>query len=218
MRNRSSIILLLFLLTYWLNAQEFKVNKENADSSTLYEPAFDKQEMLRYLQNKKLHLNLEVGTMFGTTFGNGNYFATYVAPQINYQLTPRFNLKMGIQLVNNFGGNFAEGTSYNHPWGYPMYYPTSMVYLGGDYKLNEKLTLSGTAYKQVNLFNFENQPGYSNDLKGVIMGVDYKIGENTWIRGQVEFSNGYRNSGAFPGMNLFPQNHFNSGFYPDNPF
>jgi hypothetical protein len=60
--------------------------------------------------------------------------------------------------------------------------------------LNERLKVSGTVYKHFDLFSNPdpNYMGFDNDYKGIIMGIDYKLGENAFIRGEIEISDGYR--------------------------
>jgi len=145
---------------------------------------FDEEEMANYIEQKKLRFSAEVGTFFGTGFGNGSYFGTYVSPHLSYKVSPKFTLSGGMRLETSFMNTFNEPgySGYGHP-GY--YYPGS---------LNDRLIVSGTVYKQFDLFS-NPDPAYGsfdNDIKGIIMGVDYKLGENVFIRGEIEISDGYR--------------------------
>lgn len=158
---------------------------KTADESTL-----DHEEINSILTKQKLRFNLEFGTSFSAN-KYGSYFGTYVSPRISYPVSNRFTL--------SFGGYFAgispisnseNSLTYGSPYG--SFLTRSYVYVEGAYRLTENLTVSGVAYKEVNLFRPTNpgMPGNNFDSHGFIMGVDYKIGNNVFIRGQVEVSNG----------------------------
>ena len=87
----------------------------------------------------------------------------------------------------------------------------------GDYRLSEKLTVSGTAYKQVDLFRLDHQNPSTRhfDYQGIIMGVNYQLGDNFFIHGEVEFSNGYNRLYNTP---HFYQNQFRRDPFQSTPF
>ncbi len=165
-----------------------------------FEENFDEEEIENYIKDKKLKLRMEVGTMFGTTFGSGDYFSTYVSPHLSYRLSPKFSINVGARINNTYGNLFYE-PSYNSAFGYPSSnFVSSFVYIEGVYQLNDKLRVSGAVYKEFNLFNEPSPMQYGNnyDYEGMIIGVDYKIGENAFIRGQIEISNGRNPYRGYP--------------------
>jgi hypothetical protein len=218
MENRSILILLLAFYFSGLSfGQDISLQTQPQDTAVSYSSDFDPDEIMNYIQNKKMSLSVEVGTSFGTAPGYGSYFSTYLAPHLSYQLSPKFTLSGGLKLINYQGGFDYFGSDYLYrPTGNYVYRPVSLVYMEGAYRINDNLTFTGAAYHQID--TFKNPAGFNNNLKGIIMGVDYKIGENAWIRGQVEFSNGYRGFGNYPGVNPWQRNYFSPAGSLNDPF
>jgi hypothetical protein len=179
---------------------------------------FSKDEIADYLKKKKMHAGIEAGTLFGTGFGNRGYFGAFVFPHLSYPINPRFSLTTGIMISNYFGSNYLNSSAegYHYPSGNMMH---TLIYASGSYNLNERLTLSGTVYKEFSLLNHESSVSQQNnfDYKGFIMGVDYKVGKNMYFRGEIEISDSpYRRQmyhSAFPGSGFGT-----SSFYQPNPF
>lgn len=203
MKLHSIIVVLIFLIS-----SVFQIDKVSAqvDSTQL-----DPEIVADFLKQKKLSVNVEFGLYFSTSQGLGSGFGTYVAPQIGYQVSPRFRVSTGIKVFQSQGFNGLEYSTFYRPS--PLYGNRfgSLVYVRGEYRLTDKLSISGTAYKQVDLFrlNAANQPNAEFDYQGVIMGVDYQLGENFFIHGEVEFSNGYN---RFQSQNPFMHTTHNDPF------
>ncbi len=165
-----------------------------------FDENFDEEEIENYIKDKKLKLRMEVGTMFGTTFGSGDYFGTYISPHLSYRLSPKFSLSVGARINNYYGSLFNEPL-YSSIYGYPSSnFTRSFIYVEGAYKLNDRLRVTGAVYKEFNIFHEPSPMPYGNDYdyEGIIMGVDYKIGENAFIRGQIEISNGRNPYSRYP--------------------
>jgi len=210
-----SVAILILIQPIFLFGQ-IEIDEETAkkleQSEDYVESEFDEEETANYIEQNKLKFRAEVGTFFGTGFGSDYYFGTYVSPHLSYRLSPRFTLSAGATLATSFINTFDESGYYGY--GYPGYnYPRSFVYAKGSYQMNDRLIISGTVYKEVNLFKNQDPVynGFDTDVKGIIMGVDYKLGENVFIRGQIEVSDGYRPYGGYPysGQGFRPGN-FNS--------
>lgn len=161
------------------------------------------KEISDIINKQKIRVNIEVGTTFGTTFGNGSYFGTYISPHLTIPVSKRFSLRTGGYFLNSQAINSNNESSFYNPYNpFSNGLTRTFVYVEGAYRLTENLTITGAVYKEFNVFN--KKPAGVNygdyDYEGVIMGVDYKIGENVFIRGQVEFSNGnspYNRSSGF---------------------
>jgi hypothetical protein len=210
------VILLNFVIPAWLFAQN-QVQTSSDDSLDLKRPTkIDKEEIAGYLAQKKPHISVTSGTMLLTGFGNGGYFGTYLAPDLSYPLTGKLKIHTGLMIANYFGDGFfyplSEGT-YGYSTGN---FTRRLIYAGGSYDINSKLTLSGTVYKEFNLFNSNpSSPEKNNfDYKGMIMGIDYKIGKNAVISGQIEISDSPYSRHLY--MNSYPGSGFgtNSIFQP----
>jgi hypothetical protein len=195
----------IFILTLVYKVYGQGISAQGTDTLEVAYKAdgFHEEDIKSLIQKKKLKLNIEVGTTFGTTFGNGSYFGTYLSPNISYPVSKRFTVSTGGYLLNTQGLNQqSEGVIYPYnPFVGSM--TRTFLYVKGAYRLNENITLTGAAYKEFNAFNAPqpNVPGGNYNYEGFIMGVDYQLGENVFIRGQVEFSNGnspYRYSPMHP--------------------
>lgn len=167
--------------------------QDKVDSVQYYpgnESAFNAKEIESHFKNRKLRFNLELGTSFGAS-NYGSYFGTYVAPHFTFPLNHRFSLSAGGYFTGISTINHTENAAvFGSPYG--AFFTRSFIYIEGAYRLNENLTITGTAYKEIDLFNpgHPSDPCYNFDTRGFIMGVDYKIGDHVFIRGQVEISNG----------------------------
>lgn len=218
-----SILIILFLFTLpVMVVSQLVIDSSEVQQDSIYIeqlPDFNKKEITDFLKKKKFKAGIEAGTVFGTGFGNGGYFGTYVSPHISYPLQPRINISTGIMISNYFGGNYlnpsVEGFN-SYPSGNVLH---TLIYVGGSYNLNERLTLSGTVYKEFSLLNNESEISEQNnfDYKGFIMGIDYKVGKNMYIRGEIEISDSpYRRQmyqSTFPGSGFGT-----SSFYQPSPF
>jgi hypothetical protein len=197
------IIFLLAITASLLKAQseEVRYSNDGIDPDILTENIF----------RKKLDVNVEFGTYFSTSPGYGSGFGTYIAPQLSYILTPRLRVSTGLKVFQTNSFNEQLYSPFLHPFPYYGDAFGSLIYVRGDYLLTENLMISGTAFKQVEPFRMNQQmvPHPSLDYQGIIMGVDYKIGEHFYIHGEVEFSNGSGYRGMSP---------LNSGFNHANPF
>lgn len=211
----------ILLMPFLLSGQTGLVNYSNSDSAIIVKDShsdFNEEEIESYLKENKMKFRLSAGAFAGTSFGSGEYFGTYVTPQINYRLSPKFTLTAGMTLTNTFGNPYnyylAEGGN-----GYPSAnFTRSFLYASGAYQLNERLVLSGTVYKAINLFNQNtfSTKSSAGDYQGMIMGVDYKIGKNIFIQGQIEISNNPYQHYHQPGF--YYNSIGNSLFGTPNPF
>jgi len=222
MVSKIIIILSLFLsltLVHEVYGQAIAPSTTDSLEVAYNDEGFNEDDIKSLIQKKKLKLNIELGTTFGTTFGNGSYFGTYLSPSISYPVSKRFTLSTGGYLLNTQGINQqSEGVIYPYnPFAGSM--TRTFLYIKGAYQLNENITLTGAAYKEFNVFNTPqpNTPGGNYNYEGFIMGVDYKLGDNVFIRGQVEISNGsspYRYSPMHPASQRIHgiRDPFGSGF------
>lgn len=139
---------------------------------------------------KGLDFHMEVGTSFGTNFNGGSLFTTYIAPQFSYQVSERFHLNGGISLAHNTSNNFML-PAYHDLYGIG-YTPVSgnflnaSLFIQGEYQVNERLLINGTAYKQTELLKTPkvNPQAFNFEGEGIAVGFEYKIGENSSIGAQ----------------------------------
>jgi hypothetical protein len=211
-------LLILFVPVFLIGqvALTDETTKKLEHSNDYVRADFDEKEIQDFLSEKKFNLTFRAGALFVTGPG-GQYFGTYVSPEGSYRLSPKFTITGGMTIYNIYGSLYSYQPSENS-FGYPTAnFTQSFLYASGTYQVNNKLRLSGTVYKRMNLFTEQiSNTGNTNiDYHGMIMGVDYKLGENVFIQGQIEFSNdpysrhSYPYSGFGSGVD---SNHFNS--YP----
>lgn len=210
-----SVILFFLSFLLWGQQPTEETAELLANSTDYVSEDFDAEEIQEFINKKKIGFQMEVGTSFGTAFGGGNFMTTYVAPHISYRVSPKFSINAGAIIAQGMGSFYSETKPYGlYGYSTPMY-PRSFVYIEGDYKVSDRLTLTGTAYKEIDVFNQNpnSSTNFDTDINGVIMGVDYKIRENIYIRGEIELSNG-RNPYRHPGMDPWrsPFNSFNDPF------
>ncbi len=173
---KNLFILITILLVFSIYTAEAAVNDSIKNKKT----------------QKPVSFNLTAGTSFMTGFNGFSAMNTYIAPQFKYPLSKRFTLDAGFAIVNtNFNSNFT-GENNNTRKPFTNNYTSTFIYAGGKYLLSERFTLSGQAYTEVYTFDNKNNQSkvLNNNIKGAMLGVDYKITENSSIGIHVNYLNG----------------------------
>ena len=155
------------------------------------------------------HVNMNMGTVFGTTFGGGSVFSTYFAPEVSYDVSQRFRVKAGVMMVNNFNtssGAFESGTPFRSMYSY------STVYVTGQYLLSPNLMISGTAFKSFPMGVPTGSGLYQSryDYQGIAIDIDYSPFRNLHIGASFMLIDGDNPYSGF-------QN-YNTPFYRPSPF
>jgi hypothetical protein len=166
---------------------------------------------------KKISSGVQFGSSF-TSFGNyGSAFSTSISPYLSYPISKRFSVSGGITFTNTsmFGIKpfyaSTETTSMNGN------FTSALLYVSGDYLVNDRLRISGTLYKEINLYNSvpTNFPYSKPEVQGGYMKVDYKVFENFHIEAGFGFSQGGSPYNSY--QSVFPYQ--NTGFpYSSSPF
>lgn len=192
------LLTFIFVLSGHLIAQD-KFNPELYQASDPSSSAFG----IRKLPPVKF--NLQSGAMFSAGFGGGNLFNTYLAPSFNQPLGKKFTLTAGAVISNTTYNNLLLMDGEGNMNGHYGNITTFTLYTGGSFQLNDRLTLSGAAYKTINpAFNERLNPErLSMEAQGVSFGVGYKVSDNLHIGGEIRFQQGNSNFYALPG---FPGN------------
>jgi hypothetical protein len=217
--------LFLFLLTTGvacLHAQEFGSNAINAPMEKNYDHEAQ-PTMVEKKQGFKPDVSVSLGSSFSSWAPGYNSFGTWVMPEFTFPVNKKFAIRAGIGYSNTFystPGN--EGTIFsqnNAQFGH--------VYVSGMYRVNDKLTITGTAYKSFEIAPPQNQVNpraidFSNE--GIMMNLDYKVSENMRINATFSYQK-YHPYGNFmnPGGGFYGQPSpfggqtspfYNSGFGP----
>lgn len=138
------------------------------------------------MNKKKPSVSVEAGTSF-SSFGAGNTgIGTYIAPKVSMPVSDRLSLSVGMSYSTMFlKGNADAGIpSSSNSYG--------SLFVSGEYQVNEKLMVRGSAYKTFLL----NSGPQSNSLnsqyldfssQGFIMDAEYKVNEKFSIGVSVEY-------------------------------
>ncbi len=159
------------------------------------------------IKEKRWSSSFTAGTQFSTfNFGGEKVsaFSTFIAPRLTYNLTDRLMVSGGIMAVNS-GINGYQPIAETNTGG-NLY--TTYLFAQGDYLLNDRVTLFGSAFKQLDGSN-PLAPGlYPNESYTV--GLDYKVANGMYFGVQVSAGSGGYAPYGFPAG----RNSFGGGFGP----
>lgn len=163
-----------------------------------------------------INFNFVTGMNFGT-LGNGNYFESFASPSLTMPLNKKFLVSAGVIYSNT---QFNEMPMVNSSGQFERYsggLNTLTIHTSGLYRVNDKLTFTGSAFKTVNpaLNTRLNPSSIQMEAQGFSVGVGYKLGENTYIGAEVRYQESNSNVmnpfhdpyyNAYPGTGLSPFN------------
>jgi hypothetical protein len=141
----------------------------------------------------KLSVGVVAGTQFTATSGYGSGLSTYVSPTLTYPVSKRFLLRGGIGIVNTSLYGVKPFYSTAEQGSYTGNFTQAMIWVSGQYQLNDHLTLTGTAYKSFDVMNDHpsNSSFYRNNPQGALLNVGYKVNDVFQINVEVGYSKGY---------------------------
>jgi hypothetical protein len=214
------IILIVALSPILLSGQQ----ESNVDQS-LIPPSYNSSSAATGFNTAlaPVHFNMVTGMNFGT-FGNGGYMQSFLSPSFIMPLNKKLSVSAGVTYSNTQYNNVPmvgeTGKVESHSGGLN----TLTLHTSGLYRVNEKLTFTGSAFKTLNpaLNTRLNPSTIQMEAQGFSVGVGYKLSENTYIGAEIRYqesnsnimnpySNPYYNT--YPGTGLSP---FNSNRI--NPF
>lgn len=137
----------------------------------------------------KMHVNVLAGTQFWSAPGYSSGLGSFILTGISYPVGKRFNIGGGIGIINNtLIGMHNRTTEY---FGNDNQ-TNSLVYITGQYLLNQHITVTGTVFKEFSVMN--NSPEYQrfqkNNPQGVYMKVNYRINDFMQIEAGFGYSRG----------------------------
>jgi opacity protein-like surface antigen len=135
------------------------------------------------LPAKKVEYSLSTGTSFGMgTYSSSSYF---IAPQMNYQISPKFKLNTGVVFVqsNLMLPNTSTLNLGQQSQMFEQKTSETLVFANGDYQVNNKLTITGSVVKNFNspASSKMQENGWRNSFQMMSMGFQYKITSNMSI-------------------------------------
>lgn len=191
------------------------------------DPLFDPNAPLKSQSSSfNPDFGLSIGSSFMSFQGAGSLFSQSIAPTLSWKASDKFSFHAGALLTNfNPGSGFYSNTSMMNT-GSGMFETdfagsnviSSMFFVAGSYHVNSNLTISGAGYYDQNkssaLFMNQNMNSMfgSGDIKGMMLGLDYKFSENFRFGAEINFSSGYNP------MSPFNQGVFNHGGFGMSSF
>ena len=172
------------------------------------------------LQPKKFDYHLTLGSQFTSISGYGSALNTYITPRVSYNLNKRLSIGGGISIIQT---NYFQARSFFQNEQSPYSngnFTSAMIFIDGQYIVNKRLTIYGSAYKQFpisqdplpyNPFN----PVSSKGAQGINFNVGYRIGDHMFIQAGFHYSDGVNpycndpfNRGPFMNDSYGPQSGF----------
>jgi len=130
--------------------------------------------------------SVDAGFMFMPHYGS----AFYVAPKLNFQVTPRFLVNTGIAVVQ-----YNQLPAQMKFEGSPQRTANSTyIFAEGMYLLSERWSVNGSVMKDISPVPMRRMTPYSVPTEAMHLGVDYKITPNITVGARIGYSNGGRNS------------------------
>ncbi len=192
---KNTLIILIFsLLALSVNAQTFEeeyiINSNPVNSGVTEE---NDNEKIR----EKYSFQVNLGTSL-MTWKNGSALSTYINPNLNYQLTPRFSLAAGIIMSHN---TLLSSNETNNSL------ITNYLHFSGIYQVNEKLQVNGSVLYSIHPTSSSLNPNAFDNLNYSV-GAKYKLTKN--IELGVQFTKRSNNPYLY--------NSFENNSFENNPF
>lgn len=147
----------------------------------------------------RLGLRPQYSLQAGATFAGRYGSATYLSPTVSLPLTKRFSVFGGVTYLRTTPG-LAYAPFGENGRALPNATNHYLIQGGGQYAVSPRLTLTGSAWKDLtptNGFTVNPYAGFGGNLgTGVNLRADYHITENFSVSGGVRVSNG---ATAYPG-------------------
>jgi hypothetical protein len=196
-----------FLLAIYVLATFSWVQAQESDETPLYKMRNNSATpALEVEPYTPLKFNMLAGTSVGVWGRNHTFWNNYLAPQASYQLGRRWNLNVGtVFSYTQFGTARRQENGQTPPNGYFQ----NFLYVQGQYLVNPRLQLTGTAFYETGRFNglVMNPQATNLQSKGMSMHADYKVSEHFSIGAGVQISNGnsYLGNGLYQSPAFFPR-------------
>jgi hypothetical protein len=132
------------------------------------------------IQLKNIHtpqFHISMGTSY-SNFGGAGMLSSYIAPSVKIPVSKKWDVSVGGAFFNNSLNGMS--TPVLNMEGAGMFMPNSYVYTNARYQLNDKIRISGTAFKSFNLQNNGQMPqinpkAFDFTSQGMSMGINYQV-------------------------------------------
>lgn len=152
----------------------------------------------KLLSKDRISASLMAGTSVFFTSDKTSSFSTFIAPKINYQISEKFRLNIGLIHSTSYPNFLLQTNDENLGTSNKKNYSSDLLFAGGEYQLNNKVTLSGAILTNTSSFN-NKQSNY----KAAAIGLDYKVSEHSSIGIRAGISHGDPNRMYDPKRNSF---------------
>lgn len=163
--------------------------------------------------NQKNKVIVQAGSSFGTNFNGTTVFETNISPTLLIPIKPKFEMAVGMSYQTYFINSTSTQSSVVENNAVKSNINLGTIYVSGIYKVNEKATIRGTAWKQFDLSAQKpsmNPRATNFESEGVNIGINYKFNDHFQVDASFDYSNGY---------NPYQMNSFgNHGMGMNSPF
>jgi hypothetical protein len=147
------------------------------------------------LQPKKINYNVTLGSSFATVSGYGSGLNTYIMPRLSYNVNRHLTIGGGISISQT---HYFKTRSYFQNEQSPASdgnFTNATIFIDGQYMVNDRLSVFGSAYKQIPITNDPLpynpfNPVSSKGAQGFDINVGYRIGKNMYIQAGFRYSEG----------------------------
>jgi hypothetical protein len=151
--------------------------------SLLTATGFAQEAPADFARFKPRYTGMSAGAGFMFSPGLGSAF--YLAPKLNFQVTPRFYVNTGVAIVQYslLPAQMAEQSRKTPVTG--AYFFTEGVYL-----LNERWSVNGSVMKSVMPKSVNAKSPFRPPAEAVHFGIDYRVTPHVTIGAKIGYSNG----------------------------
>lgn len=158
------------------------------------------------------NFGVQIGTSFSTGFSGGMQSTQFVAPNLQWSISPRLHIIAGGIFAT---GQFSGVSSFS-PMGLnqdmtpiPSQPFAATAYAAGAYQVNDRLTILGAGWMErsnMQHFGMQMNPQAINPMnRGMMVGFNYRITDNLHFGAQVSTQSGF---------SPFQRMHHHGGFNP----
>lgn len=202
------VVIFSFSWLYSQNPDDYAINPDSSFTTDVYP---EKTGLLS--DNKRVRVGMQVGTGI-SIINKETLLNSYIAPHLEFNLTPRFRVYTGMILMNNNFLNSAPFTT-ETTGAYNNRFTNTLIYAEGQYQLNKRITVNSLVIKNiVNLNDQTGNPNLNYNFNSMAVGMNYKISEGSSIGFQVQFNEGRTpfNNNPYLFRRSFSASPFSSGY------
>lgn len=201
MMKKTFLFIIILFYSFTAFNQEQDIDYVEATDSTVFRPHQNTE--------KSKKINAHISLDMSCAFSSGGFYGTgyNITPYMSYPVNEKISLFAGASIgrYNIYSTNFSDENS-------SQMLPMTRMYLfaGGNYRVSDKLVVSGTAYKQINdvpnLNSESNNNNINTDLSGFSIGFNYQITPGLSIGAQFRTNSGYPAYNPFMAGGYLPYN------------